>query len=1194
MTLFCPFRWTVVLAGVVTSTAGALGQEPAAGGTYQAWRAHRDKVLASPAILRYYTFEGLAPTDARVPNLANQGGDLTLGPASAPGQPAQLTLVDGRWPEKKAVRLDRDVLSADPFPVTEGAFTLTAWFRTRGLGIHRGDSVPLGATLFSAGSGYWDGFRVTLLEPDKSLGLEIGRPRPGHSIGIRSGPETDGVWHHLGAVWDGQRMRLHLDGRLIAQGDYAGPYAPPKPGERFRVGFAGSGWGGAMLEVDELAVYGRAWSPTEVLRDAHFHAALPDAVATRFEAASVAAAAGNLAAAAAEYARIVATKDLHADYLAVARLGLAAALGGQKRAREAATEAGHVAENAAVVACHRRTALAMLVRLVRETGAPASPSALRTLLADPGLAPPDRVRVLLALARQASQSGDLAEARTCYAEAIAMREAEPRQRLDARLELGHACAAAGQYDAARKVHASLVALADAPLVYRVLAQRAIAVTYVREKNFSAAREAYGRLAAMPGVLPHHRAEAEECQREIDRLAQGLPARDPAVSRLALPQPSVPRIEFFVAPDGKDQNPGSRQQPFASLERARDALRSLKRDGTLPPGGAAVVVRGGVYRRHETFRLTPEDSGTASSPIVYRAAPGETPVFTGGVTIRGFRPVDDASILARLPEKSRGKVLQVDLQSQGVTDLGELRPRGFGRGESPMLELFFDGRPMPVARWPNDGFARVGKVIEAGGKPGTAAGFEDEGDRPSRWTQARQAWLFGYWHYLWADGTLGIASIDPQNRRIKTAQPYTYGGGILAGMPYYVFNVLEEIDAPGEWYLDRDSGMLYFCPPSDPTKAAVEVSVLAQPMVELDNVSHVALQGLVFELGRGDGIVVRGGQRCLLAGCTVRRLGGDAVTIDGGTGHGLLSCDLHTLGRGGARIRGGDRKTLTPSGHFVENCHVYDFSRVDRTYTPALWTDGVGTRVAHNRFHGSPCHAARLEGNDHLVEFNEVFDVVRESDDQGGMEMFGNPTYRGVVFRWNYFHDIGGRYDWPCGQAGIRLDDAISGVLVYGNVFQRCSRALFGGVQIHGGQENVVENNVFLECRHAVSFSGWGQARWNEFLKSNRVVQQTTHEVDISKPPYSTRYPALARLAENPDVNHLWRNLAVGCGTFLARDRGIQDVAANVLRGDADRFADRSGKRPHLDPAVLESAGLRPIPFDEIGLYPDEHRRALPP
>lgn len=671
----------------------------------------------------------------------------------------------------------------------------------------------------------------------------------------------------------------------------------------------------------------------------------------------------------------------------------------------------------------------------------------------------------------------------------------------------------------------------------------------------------------------------------DRGESAGPTVHPAEGPIVIADLPRPAIEVFVAPDGKDSNPGTKQAPLATLEAARDLLRARRKEGRLPAGGAAVVLRGGTYVRTATFRLEAQDSGTAEAPVVYRAAEGESPILSGGRTLRGFEPVGDPAVLARLPAESRGKVVRLDLRVQGVTDLGELRPRGFGRQPSPIAELYFDGKPMPLARWPNEGFVPVGKVLQPGGKPGTQAVFEYEDPRPGRWNAARDAWLFGYWHYLWADGTLPVASIDPAARRITTGLPYTYGNGIVAGAPYYAFNLLEEIDTPGEWYVDRAAGVLYFFPPGDLAKARVELSMLSVPLVELDGVEHVRLQGLVCELGRADGIVICKGQRCLLAGCEIRRLGGDAVRIEGGRHHGLFGCALHTLGRGGARIQGGDRRTLTPSGHFMENCHVYDFSRVDRTYTPAIWTDGVGTRIAHNRFHGSSCHAARLEGNDHLVEFNEVFDVVRESDDQGGMEMFGNPTYRGVVFRFNWFHDIGSRYDWPCGQAGIRLDDAISGILIYGNVFQRCSNKLFGAVQIHGGKDNVVENNVFLDCHVAVSFSGWGKARWQQFLASPHVVRQLTQEVDISGPPYSTRYPELARLADNPDVNHLRRNLVIRCGAFLARDRGIQELTDNVVRQAGPEVGEIRDGRPYLPAEIFAQANLRAIPVEKIGLYP---------
>ena len=118
-----------------------------------------------------------------------------------------------------------------------------------------------------------------------------------------------------------------------------------------------------------------------------------------------------------------------------------------------------------------------------------------------------------------------------------------------------------------------------------------------------------------------------------------------------------------------------------------------------------------------------------------------------------------------------------------------------------------------------------------------------------------------------------------------------------------------------------------------------------------------------------------------------------------------------------------------------------------------------------------------------MEYNEVYRVVTESDDQGGVDMYGDASYRGNVIRYNYFHHIGNWHhqneELPIGEAGVRLDDAISGVLVHGNVFYRCGagRAGFGGEQIHGGKDNIVSNNIFAGSRTAISFSPYGEKRW---------------------------------------------------------------------------------------------------------------------
>ena len=275
-------------------------------------------------------------------------------------------------------------------------------------------------------------------------------------------------------------------------------------------------------------------------------------------------------------------------------------------------------------------------------------------------------------------------------------------------------------------------------------------------------------------------------------------------------------------------------------------------------------------------MTADDAGTADAPVVYAAAPGETPILTGAVRLNTFAPVTDPVTLARLPEAARGHVLQADLKAAGVTDFGQLQSHGFGQKPAPMAELFFNGQPMPLARWPNSGFVLTGKIVDAGveGQAGRGMEFEYEGGQPAHWADPTEAWLYGYWYWDWADRALPVASIDSATHRIRTTTTTQYG--VRSGQRFYAYNILEELDAPGEWYLDRKRGLLFFYPPSDLQNADVRFSVLSAPLVTLTEVSHVTLRGLTLEGGRAAGVTITGGDHCLLAGCTVRRLAGDAV------------------------------------------------------------------------------------------------------------------------------------------------------------------------------------------------------------------------------------------------------------------------------------------------------------------------------
>jgi hypothetical protein len=717
---------------------------------------------------------------------------------------------------------------------------------------------------------------------------------------------------------------------------------------------------------------------------------------------------------------------------------------------------------------------------------------------------------------------------------------------------------------------------------------------LKSGQLAAAKAEFASVAALAGVYQHQVLEARQRIQEIERQEAGLPAFDINATRLHLKPVPQPALTLHVSPTGDDGNEGSSAKPLASLEGARDRLRSLRKADPLPAGSIVVLIHQGDYRVARTFQLSPKDSGSEVSPVIYRAAPGEEPRFTGGVRLQKFSQVVDADLLKTLPPPARGKATQVDLRGVGVTNLLPLELGGFASGRGfkthPAHELFFNGKAMGLARGPNQGFLHIADVEVKDGtkgydREGSKIGrFLYRGELPGPWEKEPDLLLYGYWFWDWADSYERVASIDTKKKLISLTEPWhTYGYSI--GAPFYAVNALCELDVPGEYYLDRQQMRLVFYPPSDPSEGRVELSVFPELMVQLDGVSHVRFEGLTWELGCNDAIHVNSGSNCVFAGCVLRHFAGTGIEMNGGESNGLLSCDIYSLGRGGIVLRGGDRRTLARSGHFIENCDIHDLSRIDHTYTPAVACSGVGHHIAHNRFHEILSSALNVGGNDHVVEYNEVFHVVQESDDQGGVDMFGNPTFRGNIYRFNYWHHIG---NWQavgeqpkCGQAGIRLDDAICGTLVYGNVFERCSTGKngFGAVQIHGGRDNIIDNNLFIDCAAAVSFSPWDLKRWQ-----NHVTPYLTNQ-EINLTLYLERYPALGNLGEIANTNTVYRSLLVRCGEMLRHSPGTIDLAENTVSPDAD-----STLRP--DSPVLNRPGFARIPVEAIGLYVDEFRRRL--
>ena len=668
---------------------------------------------------------------------------------------------------------------------------------------------------------------------------------------------------------------------------------------------------------------------------------------------------------------------------------------------------------------------------------------------------------------------------------------------------------------------------------------------------------------------------------------------------AFPSEIGATIQFHVAANGDDQSAGTADAPFASLTRARDALRELKTKGSISQ--ATVWIHGGTYALQESFALGAEDSGADGAPVSYCGFDGESAVVIGGHALdrSALSPVTDDAVLARIDESARATVLRADLPALGITDLGTM-PDQFEAAPA-LPELYFNGARMTLAQWPNEGWAEIANIIESGpapwrnyasDKPGV---FEYSGDRPARWLNAPGVWLQGYWCFDWSIDSIKVKSIDASTKQITLAHPHHYGigSGNKAPRRYKAFNLLEELDQPGEYYIDRENGLLYFWPPEPLDKQSVVLTTLRDPLVTINAASNITLRGITIEMCAGTAIKIDGGAKNLVADCTVRNTGLSAIEVNGGEGHAVIACDIYDTGTHGIQMSGGDRKTLAPSGFVIRNNDIYNVSLRQRTHAYNLSLNGVGIHVAHNRIHDAPHQGITIGGNDHIIEYNDVYRIGMDSDDCGAFYMGRNPSERGTVLRYNFWHDLGSKMSH--GSCAIYFDDGAGGQRVYGNVFYRAAGGSFGAVFSHGGHDNWVENNIFIECKRAMGASPWQDAYWQQWLGEPLWQERLLKEVDITKPPYIDRYPELAGFMESgkqPRLNHSAKNVIVQCESSVDGNWDIRDDL--VLRWDPGFVDAAKGDYTLRDDSIVYKSvpGFEPIPFSKIGLQTDEYRATI--
>lgn len=587
---------------------------------------------------------------------------------------------------------------------------------------------------------------------------------------------------------------------------------------------------------------------------------------------------------------------------------------------------------------------------------------------------------------------------------------------------------------------------------------------------------------------------------------------------------MPPTFIYVSCDGDDTNDGSEEHPLATLAGARDALRKVASTSLSP---IKVLFRGGEYRVDSAVSFTEADSGTKAAPITFAAYPGETPVFIGGVHVAAedVVPCTEESILSRVTDpEAKAQLMQIDLSSyvEVIPDI-----YSFGHTENDAnkpVAIYCGETPLTRSRWPNADedmpYLRTADEVRASGDSKVISYGQDALARAKTWSEESldDLYIFGFLAYDWTNETYDASGISRGAKTITLKGGLnSYFNSITGNKRFYFFNLPEEIDKPGESYIDRENRIVYFYPPEGFDTSKVVVSTTVDTLLSFDGCSHVVIEGLTFGYTRGNALTVSNADDFTLRNCTIAHTSHNGGSFSG-TNITLTGCTIYDTAAGGFSVSGGDRASLTHSGNVVEYCTIHDINRDQSTYKPAIGANACGMVVRNNTLYNGVHEMIAVGSNDIIIEYNEIYDCVSEAADMGAIYFGRDPVLMGTVIRYNYFHDIGNPYDDSIGQQAIFIDDGNNGAEIYGNVFYRAT-VTSAAIKTHGAQFSHIYNNIFAEMPAAYQNSDWVgsgadgyQMRWFQWLYDRYPANQ--HEI-------------LAKFNGNNADSELWRSHYAG-------------------------------------------------------------------
>jgi hypothetical protein len=580
-----------------------------------------------------------------------------------------------------------------------------------------------------------------------------------------------------------------------------------------------------------------------------------------------------------------------------------------------------------------------------------------------------------------------------------------------------------------------------------------------------------------------------------------------------------RLKLYVSTFGDDANPGTKEKPFATLKRAQEAVRERTRPSL---EGITVFFQAGTYYLDETLSFSSKDSGTSEGRVTFAAIEGESVTLSGGRRLQcDWRPYKNGIMMCQLPQVKSGKLTFDQLFVNGKRQIRARYPNcdhsdpknysGYVRAAGRLPDDLSNPNPDP-----NDDM-----TFSSGAPRGVR--YDPATFTTKRWKKPNEAIIHIYQAMYWGNLQWRIKEIDWDGNILWFGHGGQQMGAKWHQDPcrvddnsfFFIENVFEELDAPGEWYLDRETGTLYYLPPDDVDldTAVVEVPVL-QRLVEFvgtqdSPAQHITLRGFRFAhttatfletyqvpslsdwaIHRGGTIYLQGAHHCTIKDCFFDAVGGNAVFMNEHNRNNLVTgCKFTESGDSAICFVGSLERTVGTQRNFPYECSavnnlVHDCGVFGKQIAGVYISRAKRIRVAHNEIYNMPragiCIGDGTWGG-HIIEHNYIHDTCRETGDHGPFNSWGRDKYwclgqshlpytahrshdaglvkidamEPVILRHNFFKETSG---W-----GLDLDDGASNYEIYNNLCVGVS------MKLREGAYRTICNNIWVNGANSPCF-----------------------------------------------------------------------------------------------------------------------------